>query len=111
MALIGQMLGETPEHLSFANRVQTNLFVVNEADYERQVSEFVDGKERAFHALKTQLASKQLLTEAELSDDIVLPSLVLSVSDVRSSKSFPLKPMVFVIPGVRELFDNIGFSE
>ena len=108
LTLIAQMLGETPEQLPFSYSDQTNLKIVNEPDYERQVGDFVDRKERAFAALKTELAAKQLLTTKELEDTDVLPSLVLSISDVRSIKSFPLTPLKFRIPSVREVFDNWG---
>jgi hypothetical protein len=102
MTLLAQMLGSTPQRMPFKVRDQVNLKVVNAQDYQRSIGEYVDKEESAFQQLKAQLADKQLLSPAEAAEDAVLPSLVLLVSDYRSTKTFPLPQFQFRLPNVRQ---------
>lgn len=106
--LIAQMLDEQPERMTIKSHVDVNIKVKNDQDYKTQLAVYVDREEATFRSVKMNLTAKQLLSPAEASDDAVLPSLLLVISDSRSSKAFPLEEMQFRSPRVKWEVEHLG---
>lgn len=94
--------------MALQSHVDVNLKVKNDQDYKTQLAAYVDREEAKFRTVKVNLTAKQLLSPAEASDDTVLPSLLLVISDSRSAKVFPLEEVHFRSPKVKWEAERLG---
>ncbi len=106
--LIAQMLDEQPERMTIRSYVDVNIKVRKDQDYKTQLAAYVDREEATFRSVKVSLTAKQLLSPAEASDDAVLPGLLLVISDIRSSRAFPLEEMHLRSPKVKLEAEDSG---
>jgi hypothetical protein len=106
--LIAQMLDEQPERMTLTSHIDVNIKAKNDQDYKTQLAAYVDREEATFRSVKMNLTAKQLLSPAEASDDTVLPSLLLVITDSRSEKVFPLQEVHFRAPKVRWEIAHVG---
>lgn len=112
--LLAEMSEQKPSEMALKAIAQEHLVMANKEVYRRQLAALVAERERQFGEVKRALAAKGLISEAEMGDAGVRPSLLLMLGDARSRKEFAVVRWRWKVAWLREggegswAFDAVG---